>query len=466
MTRPSIQITPWLLCLALGLGGPGCLPGDDDDDDVADDDAADDDVADDDVADDDDTAPDPFRVSGEVFVVPVYYQLDEDDIWVRHELEWTDIDPAGYPYGLLYVGVTSSFEDTAGTFLHHVPSSMPVDPKSEGSPYQFAPLEWAVDEAFVLAIADTYHDGVISAWDCMAYYKGALDTAGEQVEEADIIVDMEFVSHLGQWVPGCHMCSGGGWVGDPVDISGNVYLDQPAHPEGSGDALVAVYRGSNGPYWSTVPGRLDGGAQLVPQEWAMTVYNDFDAAIYGAWDWNDNGLFEPGDEWGTVLTEVDGETINPMTIGDDPIEGILVEIPVAGAGPGVMPRPYLRVSGEITHDHTFSFADLGPNAVMYVLGGKHYLPNLGEEEIYILLGEEKVWSYHTIHNPDQYLEPPTIPYQLWIPAYQTSVMYVVIDLDGDDIAELEYRIDENNGAVPVDVTYADVELDLTVTLVP
>jgi len=262
------------------------------------------------------------------------------------------------------------------------------------------------------------------------------------------------------------MCSGGGWVGDPVDISGDVYLEQPAFPEGSGDALVAVYRGSWGPYWTTVPGRLDGGTQLVPLDWSMTVYDNFDAAIYGAWDHNDNGLFEPGDEWGTVLTEVDGDVINPFTIGNDPVEDILVEIPVPGAGPGVMPKPYVRVSGEITHDHTFGFGDLGPNSVMYVLGGKHYLPNLDEEEVFILLGEEKVFSYQVIHNPDQYTDPPSIHYQLWIPAYQTTVLYVVIDLDGDDMAELEYEIDENDGAVPIDVTYADVEKDLVLTLVP
>jgi len=46
------------------------------------------------------------------------------------------------------------------------------------------------------------------------------------------------------------------------------------------------------------------------------------------------------------------------------------------------------------------------------------------------------------------------------------VLYVVIDLDGDDMAELEYEIDENDGAVPIDVTYADVEKDLVLTLVP
>jgi len=46
----------------------------------------DDDNGDDDVA-DDDSVIDPFSLAGEVFIVPVYYEQDENEIWNRVELD-------------------------------------------------------------------------------------------------------------------------------------------------------------------------------------------------------------------------------------------------------------------------------------------------------------------------------------------------------------------------------------------
>ncbi len=465
----SITRTLWLAVLASALISGAFLGCDDpgelwpDDDDAADDDDAvgDDDVADDD-DDDDDVTFDPFRIAGELTIEPVYYILDEEDVWSRQELEWTDINPDGYPYGLAYIGITRGFDDTSTPLLHFIPPEMPVDPKNEGIPYEFSPVTWDVETAYVMATADTYHDGIISYWDNMAFYNEGLNTSGPPVEDANIVMDVEFVWNGTSWGRGCHLCGGGGWTGDPVVISGTVELNIHQHPEAVGDSLVAVYAHNAGPYWTYRPGELRGDQPNEQLGWEMTVYDNFAATIYGVWDWNNNGLFEPSDDWGASVDAIGGNQINPWSVGDDPITNITVEVPREECSPA-MPRPYVSVMGDVVTDGTFEFTDLLPTARLYILGARHHLSHIEDSEIQALFDIGKAWSFVEIMNVDA---AESHQYHLFVAAYQSTVIYALLDEDGDGFIETGYELDGIGGVVHLDVTTANVDLDLTMTYDP
>ena len=480
-----LLLAPSLNCTCPGGIGDDddAVPGDDDDDTG---------IADDDVA-DDDSVVEPFSLAGEVFVIPVYYDLDEQNVWTRIELSWFDVSDDGYTYGMLYVGITEGFE-TTDSVLHFSSEVASADPAVDGTPYAFTPVEWPLDEAYVMAVADTYHDGFISPWDEMAFAPEGVDTTGAPETDVDVIIDMEFVWENGVWVPGNHHGvgggggggddddddggggddddddggggGGGGWgfPGTPCDISlaGDEFLQDSPYTSSSGESAVAIYdEDGNGPYWTAWPGRLDGANQGVMLPWEIDPNCDFTALIYGVWDHNDNTLMEPGDEWGATVNGQYGDEINPWAITDIDVVGMMVRVPVEGVEQP-MPRPYVSISGVVYTDGSFAFGGLPASSMMYILAAKHQLPDLDAYPTYILLGEDKVWSSQQITGVDQ--AGDEIPYEVWVPTDTETVMYALIDTDGDTYIELVYQI--VNGFVALTTETSNIEADLQMTYIP
>ncbi len=444
-----------------------------DDDDVADDDdhggvgfGDDDDVADDDDDDDDDDAQEPFKIAGMVYVVPIYRAYDENDIWVRYELEWTDVHPGGYPYGLVYVGATPGFDNTQENLVGDVPPALPADPKNTGTPYLLEMNPWPLPEVAVMGVADTYTDGIISPMDAMAFHPDPIDTTGSPVKDADIYIDVEFHMDDGVWVPGGGGGGGGGWGGEPgcpgVDLSGHIFLHDSLYTTRDARSLVAIYdENLIGPWWTTLPGSLDGKAQDTMLEWDLTIPCDYTAYIYGAWDHNDNMLFEPTDEWGVTVTGLDGSEINPWYVTDVGFDGLLVQVPFALAP---TPRPYIMINGVITTDGTFEFADLPAGSVLYVLASRYYLPSLHEFPIHVLQGEDKIWTQDLVI--DVHLQGDSIPYQVWAPSDSSMILHAAIDTDGDGYVESMYVIDGPEGAFPTNVGDTMMTVNLVMTTSP
>ena len=420
--------TVLILAFSVFTGGAGCPPDDDDDNDATgDDDTADDD--DDDTADDDDNdtgdddAVEPFSLEGDVYLIPTYYEQDENEIWVRMELEWTEVNAAGYPYGKIYVGITENFEEAGNPLLHYTAPTVPADPKNDPTHYLFDPATWPLDEVYVMAIADTWYDTIISPWDNMNFHTDAVDTTGEAVLDADIFIDVEHVWNGYGWVIGHHGYGGGGGGGGgtpcpecywDIDISGDVFLKDSAHVASTGNSLVAVYNNSNeGPYWFTFSGMLDGGAQETRVPWEMNVGAPFTAQIRGAWDWNNNGLFEPGDDWGATVDDL-GDQINPWAFSDADISDMDVQVPLDGTNL-LLPEPYVTVSGVVMTDGTFEFADLSMDNGLFVGANKNFItPELDPED---LLAQGYLWGYDQIMNIAG--AGDSIPYEIWVPRYTT-----------------------------------------------
>ena len=522
-TAHQILISSFLLLLFSFV--LACADGDrpgifgDDDDVAADDDdqvgIGDDDDADgDDDAGGDDDAEDPFKIAGMAYIVPIHRSYDENNIWARNELEWTDIHPDGYTYGLIYIGVTPGFENTQENLTGVVPPSVPADPKNTGTSFLFEMDPWPLSEVAVMGIADTHMDGIISPLDAMAFYSELLDTTGPPEKGADIYIDMEFVWDDGQWVPGHHGQPGGGGGGGggdddddddggggggdddddggggggddddgsgddddggggdddddgecddgDVDLSGHIFLHDSPYCTREARSLVAVYdEFLDGPWWTTLPGDLDGKAQDTLLAWELEVSCYYTANIYGAWDHNENMLFDPMDDWGVTVTEVDGSEINPWNLTGVDFDGLMIQVPYALAP---TPNPYILVSGEITTDGTFEFADLPPGSMLYVLASRYYLPLLHEFPIYVLQGEDKIWTQDLVI--DLHLQGDSIPYEVWTPANSSMILHAAIDTDGDDFVESMYVIDGPDGAYPTNVGDTAMTLDLVMTTSP
>ena len=462
------QVTSRTLLLTAGFLLGACL---DDGDFAIDDDTAtdDDDTAmdDDDAATDDDSASDEmFRIDGAVYIVPVTYEENADGQWLRRELEWVDISPAGYPYGDVYVSVVANHEDTANPLTSMVQSPIPSDPKTVPSPFNFAMQEWPLDTVYVMAAADTLHDGVISVWDSSAFFPSAFDTTAGAISNADIYIDVEYAwdSEGGGWVPGGgHGGSGSpGDPGDPgiaVSISGDIFLHDSSLLTASGGSLVALFDESNGgPYWTALPGNLDGSNQDVLLPWVISINGNFSTNILGAWDSNDNALFEPSDQWGATVSSEEGEIVNPWSIGEVDIAGMFVRVPVEGAGLPVVPL-WVSISGQIATDGTFEFPDLDPSLTLGVTANK--VPSFDPGADLLALA----WGHYVLEDP--YNWGPTVPYEFMVPAnvrlYLVSCLKDGTDPD-DHAAPLDgYHLVGPDDAVAVDVGTSDVSVDLIMT---
>jgi len=455
-----------------------CL-GDDfvvDDDSAGDDDDDDTTVVDDDSADDDSVA-EPFRIEGMVFIEAFYFEEDDEveGLLTQIPLAWTDIDPDGYPYGSVYVGITEGFDQADEPLFHFSATTIPDNPADFGIPFQFAPEVWPEMHAHVMGVADTHHDGVISAWDSMAFHPTPIDTTGPAVHDAHVVIEVEFVWSESQqgWVPGEYGEGGGSGEGCPdcpgdpaipVVLSGDEFLHESAYTAESGNGLVGIYGAQgDGPYWTTIPGRLDGAAQDEMLPWELQISANHTALIYGAWDWNDNGLFEPSDEWGATVTEIDGAEINPWTIGETSIEDLLIRVPLEGINPP-LPPAYISITGDVTTDATFDWSDLPAGSTMWVMAARNWVAEIHEQTFEEVYNNTKLWCYVRFDNAETLTDP--VPYELWVPSRTTVYLYVMLDTVGDGSFDEAYRLSDHGDYLMVIGTTADTQRDLEMTYSP
>jgi len=489
-----LMLSAFFLLAALGPEDCDCggdddddtTTGDDDDTTTGDDDTTtgDDDTTtgdDDTTTGDDDTTPEPFRLEGDVYIIPIYFERDEDGDWVRRELEWTEVDPAGYTYGRVYVGVVADFEDESTPMLHYIAPSAVADPKNDPTPYLFETETWPLETVAVLAIADTWFDNIISPWDSHSYHADMIDTTGTPKLDANIFIDMEFVWNGFAWVPGHHPYGGGdggggddddddggGWgpgdgmPGDPncpLDLGGDIYLGDSVHVSETGSSLVALYdHNLDGPYWTTLPGSLDGAAQGTPLPWELDVYCSWTANVRGAWDWNNNGMFEPSDDWGATVDGLDNQ-INPWALAETPILDMQVKVPLDGADIP-MPHNYVKVSGVVSTDGSFEFADLPAGTTVGVMAVKVEQCAGNNPSLPQAIAAGCLWNHALIADANQ--QGDHIPYEVWVQQYSVVYLQTGIDTDGDLVKDTEYPGQQ----VALHVTDEDEVQNLTISYLP
>ena len=438
----QLMVLLGVLTFAVFTTGAGC-PIDDDDDATGDDDTADDDTADDDTSGDDDVV-EPFSVTGTLYAVPVFYEQDETGTWARHELEWTDVNEDGYNLGLFYTALTQSQQNMNNPFVIDVPTAVPADPKNEGTPFTLVPeadgLPLDLEQAYVMAAADSYHDTILSSRDAMVFYPEPLSVLDGPVEDITLVMDLEF-KWCDAWVVGYHGegCGGGCGNSGTIELSGQTVLHGTTHTTEVGASMIAIYsEGGGGPWWVTKPGDMDGANQDDYLPWELTTCGNFTAQILGAWDWNNNLLFEPTDDWGITVDGVGGDVIHEWELEGENVGDLLVRMPESFGIP--LRNPYVRITGVVNTDGSFAFADLPDEASLGVLASKD--PEFGGEgaggppTLPELIAQGVLWSYDQTPNVNQ--AGDEIPFELWVKPYSTAYLRAGIDLDDDGHVDPEY----------------------------
>ena len=310
----------WVAGVMALLAWGGCPSGSGGDDDTTDPPAGD----------DDDTS-EPFAVSGEVRVVPVVYEQDGEGEWVRSELDWFEVAEDGYSLGRLYTALVADPEDLGNPLAIDVSGGLSADPASE--PMTFAleppsPLD-GIEQVRVVAVADSWHDLVISERDGMGLSEQPVLPADGAATGLQITVDVEFI-WCDPWTVGKH--------GEPcsadcagfIEVAGTVQLHGAGLPDAAGPAMVALCgEDGEGPWWVVEAGELDAQEPDMPRPWEVTTCTSWTTRILAAWDSNGNGLFEPTDAWGSPVDGLDGDPCEVWELGDEPVADVLVSIPTA-----------------------------------------------------------------------------------------------------------------------------------------
>ncbi|MDP7114917.1 MAG: hypothetical protein QGH45_23285 [Myxococcota bacterium] len=189
--------------------------------------------------------------------------------------------------------------------------------------------------------------------------------------------------------------------------------------------------------------------------WSLDIYCHFEGNMRGAWDWNNNGLFEPGDDWGVTVNGL-GEDNNPWPFADVDIPDMEVEVPYDDT---VIPLPagYVKISGVVTTDGSFEFADLDAANGLFIGANKNFdVPPLDPQD---LLQQGYVWGFDQI--PSVAGMSDAIAYSLWVPPYTTSFLKV-----GIYPTNLANPTDYETTPVAVHVNTADVVRNVEMSFHP
>ena len=431
-TRIPNWVSLFLSCLlifafAMFTGGAGCPI---DDDDVADDD--DNDTADDD--DDDDDVVEPLSVSGMIYAIPVHYEQDEAENWARQELEWSDVNAEGYNLGLFYAAMTASRQSMDNPFVIDVPSEVPADPKNEGTAFSLAPeaddLPADLAQVNIMAAVDSYYDTILSARDGMVFYPETIPVDGGPVTDLVIIVDVEY-KWCDQWVVGFHGegCGGGCGGGGTVGLAGQAVLHGTSHTTEVGDSIVAVYsEGGGGPWWVTKPGEMDGANQDDYLPWELSVCSNFTAQVLGAWDWNNNLLFEPMDDWGVTVDGIGGDVIHEWELGVEDVGDMLIRMPESFGLP--LWNPYVKISGVVQTDGSFEFADLADEDNVLIEARKGSPADVyAGESIGEAIALGALYNYDIIENANQ--GGSELAYEVWVKPYSSAWLVSSVEVGGN-----------------------------------
>jgi hypothetical protein len=151
--------------------------------------------------------------------------------------------------------------------------------------------------------------------------------------------------------------------------------------------------------------------------------------LVGALDSNDNGLIDPADDWGSYVTETDVDG-NPITIGDEDLEGYEVQIVLEDDSSGLNIVPFASLTGtvSISEDLGTSFDDLEEGTMVWVTALK-YRP---ENELSVSSLEAFSYDYDLFEWAD--LEgQASVEWALGVPANTTVYLWAYTDEDANEI---------------------------------
>lgn len=410
--------------------------------------------------------PVPAVLHVDVYLVPVFHERIGDGLFERRELEWTEVDASGYPYGPLYVALTEELGATSSPLAHRILSSVPSDPKNDPAELDIEVQELAGHRVYVAAVADRWADRVVSSRDSLGFDPRPIDLAPYSENEALIFVDVELGWDGNGWIP-TEYCRSAVLPGCIVeaDLEGEIRLQDSQVSVGIAPSVVGLYTadGAIGPMEATLPGELDGEVPEQPLPWALHIRvppcGDGGFGLFGAWDSNGNGLIEPDDEWGTLWSADGGFDPTLVVSHGDWLTGLDIRLPWDGAVPP-FGRPYQRIAGTIDTDETFSFAELEPTDTLHVMALREpasHLPGCA-------LADAVTHGFAWDHRSFPAAELTDSPLQFELRAPWDAYVHVFAGVEADDNGGIsdEYELEEPDRAL--DLCSQAVPEDLALVL--
>ncbi len=386
----------------------------------------------------------PATIHVEVWMVPVYYERLDGDLFGRRELEWTEVDPGGYPYGSIYVALTEELGANTDPLAYTIHAEVPPDPRNDPAELSFVVEELVGRTVYVAAVADRWADGVVSPNDSMAYDPRPITIEAHGQTEAQIFVDVDLDWDGSGWGPSqyCRSAILPGCIVE-ADLEGEIRLADSLAPGTVGPSVVGLYTadGSVGPLEATLPGELDGGAPEEPLPWALHIRvppcGDGGFGLFGGWDSNGNGMIEPSDEWGTLWSD-DGFDPTLQVSHGDWITGLEIRVPWDGTAPPFA-YPYKRIAGVIDTDDSFSLAELGPTDTLHVMALRESAEALPTWDL-VDDGPARQFLWDIRSFPAAGLDGEPVPFELMAPWDAYVHLLAGIEVGGSGGLSCEYTL--------------------------
>ncbi len=377
-----------------------------------------------------DLAPPPALIKGSVLVN--LYSVD--DAGVRTEVPWP-AELTSFPYGQIYI---SGYTIADQGMLYYGEDVLRY-PTAGWNAWEMEVDATQVDALSFYGVLDYNNDGILAPGEPAGLGKFGLEISpGGTYEDINFIIDVPWDPTLleddGNTGTGGHtgavdipdptddpvddgivITGGGAEIGDGVSIEGDVHITQSYQ---TGRVVVMLFDTDMvGPYeydW-VQPQAIGNGAMGTWQVFADPNFGD--AVIKSAWDNNRNGVIDPSDIWGEY-GDGSGGSKNPLTIGDQNLEGVDVWIPMGNA---LSVIPFVVYSGKLKSETGF-----GSYKTVYVAALKSN-PTAGMEGALLAKGYDVSWWQ------DADLQTNELAFSLVMPTNTYTYLAAFADADGDGL---------------------------------
>ncbi len=362
----------------------------------------------------------------------VTVQLYEEIDGIEVPVSWDDFSP-GWVFGGIFV---SAFRyDAISRETTYYATTSILDPTPDPNEYELDVYATTIDSVRVYAALDYWNDSIISSYDPTGLYPTAVSvTGGDTVNGIDITIMVRVTD--GDLCYDCYggpgYCEGDCGGCDTVDVSGPITVDTWGFANQPAIAMFAT-TGNEGPYYYYISDKV----YLKPAEEEPTTNYSGDYLIdvcsdagewnlLGAWDSNNNGLFDPDDYWGEY---VEGEDpANPIFVSSTDLPDTEIHIPIEGAGLQVV--PFVQVTGTIsTAEDTFdtlfsSFDDYTGDSLIYVAALK-YRPE-GDLDVSTIVDDSYAFLIYT---PEEWAGQQELDYAFYAPANSIIYLWAYADVE-------------------------------------
>lgn len=372
--------------------------------------------------------PDAFTVPVDGEVTVQLYGLDVDGELVSKDFD--EVYGGDFPFGGIWVSAYRENEDGGMTWLGE---QVIREPSVDGDTFNIEATSEECGTLHLYAVLDLNGDRVLGSDEPDGVHPEGLKLKPNKTHSGkDIEIVVGPVSDdgsVGGWSPGDGSGSGSGGSGAGyVTVSGLVDV-QNAYAGGDLAAMVLGTDGSGPDYWdivleADVNDYADAGATGA---YAMGLPENAGAVqLVGAWDADDNWIFDYSDPWGEYVTAPDVSG-NPISIGSSDLSDYDIQVPLNEGEPPFSVVPYVKLSGDLSVMDG-DFDDLDPGSTLYVAALK-YRPatDITVAQVTADAYDMDSWSQAELAGS------ASQAYELLVPQGTILYLWSYVDADGDGL---------------------------------